>query len=96
MLVGNIELSDYPRKEDVEQEIERTKAQIASSMHDLELLLQVIYEGQVYMNEEEVKKFVHMDFIPKGMAYYHWGRDRVYAMKDIKDYLSVRRAEQGS
>ena len=96
MLIGSIELSDYPRKEDIEQEIERTKEQIASSMHDLELLLKIIYEGQTYMNEEEVKKFIHMDFIPKGMSYYHWGRDRIYAMKDIKDYLSERRSEQGA
>ena len=96
MLVGSIELSDYPRKEDIEQEIERTKQQIASSMHDLELLLKIIYEGQVYMNEEELKKFMHMDFIPKGMSYYHWGRERVYSMKDVKDYLAERKAVQGS
>jgi hypothetical protein len=93
MFVGDIELSDYPRKEDIEQEIERTKAQVASSMHDLEILLKIIYEGQTYMNEEEVKKFMHSSSIPQGVTYYRWGRERVYSLKDIKDYLAAKKTE---
>jgi hypothetical protein len=92
MLVGNIVLSDYPKKEDIVQELEHIKGQIASDLQDMEILIKVISDGNTYMNEDEVRSLMHSKVIPDALTYYHWGREKLYSLKDINDYLAEKKA----
>ena len=85
--------SEYPDKESIKDGFTRIMANIREDLSDMELLMRRVIDGRTYMTKEEVAAMLKCgeDELPQKLVKYHVGRNYLYKLSDIFEFVESRR-----
>ena len=85
--------TEYPEKEDIEEARDRIFARLREDINDLELLFKRIIDGRSYLSKDEVAMMLRCteDELPKALPKYQAGRNYIYKVADVVEFIESRR-----
>lgn len=82
-----------PETEDIEEAINRCFASIRDNIADIEMLVKRLASNQTFITSEKAAQILHCaeNAIPDRVIRYHVGRNYLYKVKDIYDYIELKK-----
>lgn len=85
--------TEYPDKESIQEAFDRITARLRNDIMDMELLFKRIIDGRTYISIEDASALLRCssDELPNKLPKYHVGRNYLYKVSDIIEFVESRK-----
>lgn len=85
--------TEYPDKESIMEAFDRVTSRLRNDLLDLEFLFKRIIDGRTYISTEDAAKLLccNSDELPTKLPKYHVGRNYLYKISDVIEFVESRK-----